>query len=705
MAILEKLRVKAGLLVAMVIGLSLLAFVLSDFLDSGGSLFNRSKFEIAEVSGKSVPYTDYESKVKELEDIQKLQSGQESMDEATMDQIRNVTWDNMIQDMLLEKQYAKLGIDVSKEELRDMIMGENPHPAIAQLFTDPQTGVFNRQSFNAFMQRINSEEEPSAEKNYYLYIENEIYRQRKNAKYLNLIRKGFYATSFEAAKKQEESSRSVDLNYIVQNFNILSDSAITVTEKDINKYYKENINLFKQKESRDIKYVTFEVTPSPADFKAAEQWINDIKPDFEKAEDISQFVNLESDVPFDQKNYGQGQLPDTLNDMLFNAAAGSTFGPYFTDNSFRISRLAAIHHLPDSVKARHILLRATQSNSQKLYKTADSIANLVKGGADFATLAMMYSSDGSAQAGGDLGWFKEGAMVKPFNDSCFLGKKGEIKIVPTQYGLHIIQILDQSKPNKQVQVGTLVKKVVPSEETDHKYYVKANEFAGKNNTYEKFNKSIETGNLLNNAQTALNVAPMDKKVNDLESARALVTWANKAEEKDVSTVFKFGSKYVVAALVKVREEGNTPLADINADIENRVKQQKKAETLVTRIEAKKATAKTLEELGKELGLQVEPVSGLRFTSSSIGSAGIEPNVVAAAMSLDKGIISNPIIGENGVYVLSVNNITIPAEANSQSTIAVAKNYIERNYAARANYYAYEAIKELAKIKDNRREFY
>ena len=182
MAILEKLRVRAGLLLAIVIGLSLLAFVLSDFLDSGGSLFTRSKYEIAEVSGKSVPYTDYETKVKELENIQKMQSGQMSLDEATMDQIRTVTWENMIQDMLLEKQYDKLGIDVSQDELRDLIMGENPHPAIAQLFTDPQTGIFNRQTFNAFMQRIKSEEEASEEKTYYLFIENEIYQAAQECK-------------------------------------------------------------------------------------------------------------------------------------------------------------------------------------------------------------------------------------------------------------------------------------------------------------------------------------------------------------------------------------------------------------------------------------------------------------------------------------------------------------------------------------------
>jgi peptidyl-prolyl cis-trans isomerase D len=573
MAILEKLRVRAGFLLAVVIGLALLAFVLSDFLNSGGSLFTRSKYEIAEISGKSVPYTEYEKKVKELEEMQKLQSGQTSLDEETMDQIRTATWENMIKDMLLEKQYDKLGIDVSPEELGDIITGENPHPAIAQLFTDPQTGIFNRQSFNAFMQRVRADEEDSPEKSYYLFLEKEIERQRKNIKYLNLIRKGLYATTFEADRQQDETSRTADLNFIVKHFISVSDSAIKVTSQDLEKYYDENKNLFKQKESRDVRYVYFEVVPSEADYKAAEQWINGIKADFENAEDMIQFVTLESDISFDAKNYGSGELDDTLNAVLFNAQKGTSFGPYFTNNSYRISRLAAVNYLPDSVKARHILLQPTQANAQTITKMADSIAQLVKTGEDFNMLAMMYSTDRSnAQTGGDLGWFNDGDMVKAFNDTCFFGKKGDVKQVYTEYGIHIVQIMDQSRPSRQVQIASLVKNVIASEATDHDYYLKANEFAGKYNTYAEFMKAIETEGIA--SETAMNLAPMDKKVNDLQSPRQLVTWAYKAEENDISQVFDFGNRYLVAAVEKVREDGPAPFVDVKADIENRVKQQK-----------------------------------------------------------------------------------------------------------------------------------
>ncbi len=703
MAILEKLRVKAGLLLAIVIGLALFAFILSDFLDSGGSLFNRSKYEIAEVSGKSVPYNDFDKRVKDFEEFQKLQTQQMSLDEETMDQIRSYTWENMIQDLLLDKQFEKLGLDVSEEELKSIIMGETPHPAFARFFTDQQTGVFNRQAFGSFLQKIANDEELTDDKKFYLFIENEIIRQRKYVKYLNLLRSGLYATTFEAERQQKETARSVDANFIVKNFNTLSDS-VQVTDKDIKKYYEEHKKLYEQEESRDLAYVYFEVTPSQSDYKNAEAWINDIKADFEKSDDPIQFVNMESDVVFDTKRYSAGNLPDSLDNFLFNAPVGTSYGPYFSNNSYKIARLATVAYLPDSVKARHILLRPTRS-IEETQKTADSLASLIRKGANFGALAMLHSSDGSAQTGGDLGWFKDGEMITPFSDSCFKAKIGDVFVVTTQVGIHVVELLDRSTPAKQVQVATLVKNVVVSEETDHNIYVKANEFAGENNTFEKFIKAIETEKLNNSFMRAMNVNPMDKQLNDMRNARPLVIWAYKAEENEVSTVQKIENKYVIAAVEKVREKGTIDLKDIRADIENRVKQQKKAEILVEQFKSKSASAKTLEDLASQMNLAVEPVSGVKFVSTSFGNAGIEPKIVAAATSLEKGKLSAPIIGENGVYVLVVVNITTPSEAENNTSLDLSREYVKRNIAARTNYFALDAIKKLADIKDNRREFF
>lgn len=704
MAILEKLRVKAGMLVAIVIGLALLAFVLSDLLDSGGSLFTRSKYEIAEVFGKSIPYTDYENRVKQLEQIQKLQTGQMNLDQEVMDQLRTAAWNNMIQDLLMEKQYDKLGIEVSQEELSNLIMGPEPHPYIAQLFTNPQTGIFNRQAFVMFMQQIESVDEMIDEKVYYLFIENQIFRERKYNKYMNIIRQGLYATGLEASVRSERESKSVDADYLVRNFSTVPDTAVTITDKDIKLYYNDHKNNYRQEESRDIRYVYYEVIPSQSDYKDAEDWINEIKEDFESAEDIEQFVTMESDVPYDATNYSYGELPDTLNDFMFEAETGATFGPYFEGDAYKISRLAQINYLPDSVRARHILLQVTQNNVNTIFELADSLKNMIEEGADFETLAMTNSMDNSAQNGGDLGWFREGDMVKSFSDSCFFADKGDVKIVASEFGLHVVEILDQSRPIKKVQVGTLVKNVEPSEETDQYYYIQANEFAGINNTHKEFTQAVESGSLTGQLRAASNLGPMDKNIPGIPGARQLVSWAYQAELHDISNVYKIDNKYVVATVEKIRNEGYIPLEDIRLEIENEVRKQKKAEFLVAQLADKIRNSGSLESLANNLGLQVQSVTQLNYYSNTFGNAGIEPGLVAAALTLEQGRLSEPIVGENGVFVLEVQNFTGNV-SESQQQVDQVRRYIEQDYSILTTYYAYDALKEVADVEDNRREFF
>jgi len=701
MAILEKLRTKAGLLLAIVIGMALLAFVLSDLLDSGGSLFNRSKYEIAEVSGKSIPYDDYDARANQLETIQKLQTGQLSLSEEEIDQVRQAAWSNMIQDLLLEKQYEKIGVTVSNEELADLITGANPHPYVAQIFSDPTTGVFNRQAFALFMQRIESTDEMTDEKNYYLFLENQILRETKYRKYISLLNQGLYATSKEAEHMRAYQGKTVDLDYIAGNFNTISDSLINITRKDVKDYYKRNINNYKQEESRDIRFAYFEVVPSEDDYLYAEEQINELKEDFATAENIELFVNQESDISYDAMNYSDGQLSDTLNDFMFSANVGDIFGPYFMDDSYRLSRLAKISYLPDSARARHILLQVTQSNQGTLLEMADSLKNLIREGVSFDLLAMTNSMDNSAQSGGDLGWFSEGEMVQAFNDSVFLGRKGDLKTVVTEYGVHIVEITDQSKPVKKVQVGTVVQNVEPSDKTDQIYYTQANEFAGVNNTFDEFVAVVADTAFDGEVQVVPNLAPMDKSVAGVESAREMVIWAYGAEAGDVSNVFKLDNKYVVATVEKVREKGFIQMEDIMAELENEVMKEKKAGLLSDKMaEAASGTA-SLESIASALGFQVQSVTGISYDSSTFGNAGVEPAAVGAALALETNVISAPVTGENGVYLIEVNNTNEVTLGEQELT----RSYLESNYGALADYYAYEALEKLAGVVDNRREFF
>jgi peptidyl-prolyl cis-trans isomerase D len=705
MAILEKLRVRAGLLLAIIIGLALFAFVLSDFLDSGGTLFSSSKHEIAEIAGRSIPYTDFEEQVKKLEKFQQIRTGQLSFDENIMDRFRNAIWENIVQDVILEKEYKKTGIDVSVDELKELFLGENPHYLVMQYLGDPQTGTLNRQGLAQFINSLQEIDE-SDEKTYYQFVENEVYRSKRFEKYLTLLRKSIIATTLEAKHHFIDMNSSVDFEFIVKPFTSISDSAVSVSKSDLEKYYKEHKNKYKQEESRDIRYLYFEVIPSKEDFQEAEEYIIKSKDEFAKAEDTKQYVNLNSTAPFDDKYYAYGELPDTMNEIMFKSELGTVIGPYFEDNAYKLAKLAAIKYLPDSVRARHILLQATQNNASQIWQMADSLKELISKGADFAELAKKYSADkGSAMDGGNLNWFKEGDMVKPFSDSCFFGKKGDIKIVPTQYGLHIIQITDQSKPVKKVQVGILERKVVPSNTTDQVYYSKAYEFAGMNNTYEKFNKAIEQQNLNIYVRQAKGIKPLDREIAGLESPRQLIKWAYKADEKDISSqVLKFGDKYVIGVLDKIHEEGYIPLNEIKEEIEHEVRKEKKAEKIIAEINSKLSQGITIEQLADKLNLQIITAPGIRLSYPSLPEIGSEPIIIASAFQLEKNVISQPLTGNSGVFVIMVTNVNTPGEVTPEM-LNREKMYINRNYAARVNYTAYDALKKMVRIKDNRREFY
>jgi peptidyl-prolyl cis-trans isomerase D len=705
MAILEKLRMRAGTLLAIIIGLALFAFVLSDFLDSGGSLLSRQKNEIAQIAGKSIPYTEFETQVKKLEQFQQIRTGQNNFNEDIQDRFRMAVWENMVRDMVMEKEYKKDGIDVSEEELKELFYGENPHQLVMQYFGDPQTGTLNRQAIAQFIQQVQEMPEGD-EKTYYSFIENEVYRSRKFEKYILLLNKGFNATSLEARKRNYDNNTSVDFDFIVSPFSAVVDSAIAVTDADLKKYFNLHKNNFKQKEARDIRYLYFEIIPSKEDYKEAEDYISKNKEEFARDEDTRQFVNLNSSEPFDDKNYKDGELPDTLNDIMFRSEVGTMAGPYFEDNTYKLAKLAAINYLPDSVKARHILLQANQNNAARVFQMADSLKDVIIKGGDFAALARTYSADkASAVEGGDLKWFKEGDMVKPFSDSCFFGKTGDIKVVPTQYGIHIIEITGQSKPQKRVQVGILARKVNASDATDQVYYSKANEFAGVNNTFEKFNKAVEEQKLNVYVKPAIGLQPLDREIPGLENARLLVKWAYKADEKDVSAqVLKLGNKYVIGVLDKINNEGFAPIESVKAEIEHEVRKEKKAEQIAADIKAKLTSGKTLENLAAELNLPVRTATGIRVTYPVLPEVGSEPAIAASAEQLEKNVVSQPITGNNGIYVISVTNISKAADATAE-IIEREKMYADRNYAARVNYTAYDALKNINKIKDNRREFY
>lgn len=703
MATLQKIRNRAGLLIAVVIGLALLAFVLGDMFNSGQSLFSNSQYEIAEIAGKSIAYRDYLKRVDNMVSIYEFTLGRTSLDEEMMDNIRDDIWEKMVQDFVMQKDYKELGISISGDELFEMFQGSNPHPLIRQIFTDPETGTLNRTQLFRFLQQT-QEDANSEEKMFRIYLEDEIYRFTIFNKYNNLIKKGLNVTSLEAKKQINWSNKRFNFDYIVLPFNTVSDSAISVSEKDITNYYMLHKSDYEQDEARDIRYVYFEVVPSEDDYKEAEHWINEIETEFREAKETKQFINFQSDVPYNDKNYSYDSIPELFRENLFNEELGTVYGPYFENESYKLAKLAAVNYLPDSVRARHIFLQVDQQNARQMFALADSLENLLKNGADFVELAKNNSDDPSAEKGGDMGWFTENDMasLKSLSDSCFFGKPGDIIMATSPLGIHIVEVLRHSIKMKKVQVGVLVRKVEASEATDRLYHSKASEFAGLNNTYDKFNKAVEEQNLM--AWTARDLTRLEKDISGLETPRSLVKWTYSASEYAVSPVFKFDNKYVVAVIDEVREKGYAPLEDIRAEIEIEVKKEKKAQHIVSDLKSKLNGIKSLEELAGDLNTNVQTATNVNFISRSFGTAGVEPNVIATAYSINADIISDPVIGNNGVYVVTPTIINEPEETD-EADIVRERKFMERNFGARVYFSAYEVMKEKAEIEDLRSDFF
>lgn len=687
-------------MIAIIIGLALLAFILGDFLKKGPKS-SSSEYELAEIAGTSIPYQLYQQKVEELTENTKRNSGNENVDEATMDMIREQAWEAIVREFVMEKEFDKLGLGVSPDELFDIVQGNNIHPQVQQIpiFKNQETGQFDRALVIRFLKNLDADESGVARSSW-LAFEEALAQTQVMDKYNNLVKKGLYITKNQAVAELNEKNVKANVKYVVEKYATISDSAVSVSDSEMKAYYEENKSKFNQDALREVEYVFFQVLPSKEDYAAADKWVNEIKPEFETTEDDIQYVNLNSDVQFVDKYYKQGELSEQLDTNLFNSEVGTIYGPYFEEGSYKLAKLSKVKMLPDSVKARHILIRPNQQTGDysKAKATIDSLKTLVENGADFGELAMKYGTDGTAAEGGDLGWFKREDMVHPFNDSCFFAKVGDIKVAVTQFGVHLIKVEEKAPEVKKVRIAIVERVVEPSQKTYDSYYGKASEFAGLNSTYDKFDKAVNEQGL---AKRVASVKETDKNIAGLESPREIIRWAyNKANKGDISDVFELGDKFVVAALVDVKEKGIAPMEQIKEDIEKEVIKEKKAKIIIDKFNAAVGSSKSIEAAATALGLNVETADNVTLSAVSMPGVGIEPKLIASVLGNEKEKLSAPIQGNNGVYLIYV----ISKTENTETDFSKERERLATGVQSRVDYEVYDALKKAAEIKDYRIKF-
>lgn len=705
MATLQNIRNRGSLMIAIVIGLALGAFILGDMLNSGSNLMKPSQMKIAEIDGESVQYPDFQKRVEELSEIYKMNSQQAQIDENTWEQIREQVWQGYLQENIMGKATENLGITVSAEELFDLVQGANPHPIIQQLFRNQQTGEVDKSMIIQFLKSLETNA-TAQQKSYWLYVENQIRQDKISSKYTSLVSKGLYVTSDEAKKSLEAKNKSANIQYVVLNYSSLADADVPVSDSELKAYFSKHEDEYKQDKTRKIEYITFEVLPSAADNAATQKWVADSKQDFATVTDNAQYINVNSDTRFDPNFYKKEELPAAIGEWAFSAQPGDFYGPYFENNEYKLAKLDQFKMLPDSVQASHILINPqTVGSVEKAQALVDSLKRNIELGGNFAEVAMKYSEDpGSKLKGGDLGWFKRRQMVPEFEEAAFSGEVNKLYVVATRFGFHLIKPTQKGKETNQVRVAILSRKVEPSTETYQKIYGETSKFASENQSYADFQKSIVDQKLDKKVAT---LKESDREVTGLEQSRALVRAAFAAEEGNImvnneeSPIFEFGNKFVIGAMTQATEEGPSSFEEAKIRVELAVRKEKKAKMLAEKLQNAAAGQSDLSSVASKLSTDVKDASGVNFTTFSIPAVGFEPAVIGTVCNISEGKISAPIEGNNGVYMAKVTSFS----TNADNDVKGEKLRLAQSVGYRAGSQVFESLKKLATIEDKRAKFY
>ncbi len=707
MATLQTIRNRGGLLVSIVIGLALISFIVGDALSSGANIFNGKKNQVGEIAGESISIVDFQNLVGNNEEIVKMMNGVSALNEEQQTMLRNSTWQQLVMEKLMETEYEELGLSVNGDELYDILLGDNMSPVIRQFAVDPNTGAVDKERAKLIIKQFIDAPADTPQKAFWLNMEKESTNNRKLMKYNALLAKSLFTTDEQAKENTTANATKSDISYIVKNYSTIDDSTISVSNSEIKDYYNKNQKRFQQEEARKIVYVNFDIEAAGDDYIETQKAVSDLMKEFEETNDPIDFVNLSSDQKADYSYYKKEDIAnDSLADFLLNNRS-AVYGPYLENNAYKISRIASVRMLPDSVRARHILIAPQNNNYQQAKTIADSLADMLRKGADFEQLARENSVDqNSAVNGGDLGWFNQKAMIQPFSDSVFFAKKNDIKVVLTQYGAHIVQVTDQAKPVEKVQIATVEKEVIPSAKTTNKIYNDARNFALNVTNLEDFNKKIEETSLTKRLAT---VDKNAKTIAGMDNAREMIRRIYMAEAPglvsttDGSIIFENGNKYTIAVLTDIEQEGVTPYNNVAGTIKQILIQKKKAEQLKKELVAAQNGSESLLSVAQKVGAEVKEANEISFTSFQIPGAGIEPKVIAAASVIEQGKMSAPIEGNQGVYVILVNNRT--TEEVTPETIAQTKASLQQANMYRSNYQALQAILKNGNVIDERYKFY
>ena len=710
MQIIQNIREKGAAIIIIVIAISLIGFILMDSKPgSNTSLFGGNSTNVGKINGRAIELNDFNRRVTQEENNQAAQTGQQPSGAAVL-RIREQVWNQIVAEEVFYKEADKLGINLSSKELAAILMSsDQQNPFMKERgMIDPTTGKLDEMKAREVLNNIKKFKGDQR-----LSVDAQILEPLKlstaAAKYGGLISAAAYYPTWMQEKDMADAKAFSTISYVAVGYNEISDSAVNVKDEDINNYVAKHKDLFKQEAGRTISYLTFSQLPSAADSAKALQTITELKAPFAADSNTKAFVARNtSAVDFADEYLPLSKIQSQVKDTVVKQQIGIVSGPYLDGKNYTLAKIIGTKQLPDSVKARHILIGVNDPQTGKPIRTdsvakklADSILAALKSGADFGALALKFSSDGSSAKGGDLGTFGYGAMVAEFNDFTFNKSVGEKAVVKTQFGYHIIDILAQSNFKPAYKIAFLAKPILSSDETINAASLASSKAAAQKNAKSLNDYAAKNGLSLVEFPTTLK--ENDFTVGSMQDARSLVRWSFEAKQGDVSEPIVIGDDFVVATVNKIYKEGTQDAATARVGAEAIVRNRKKAE-LIT---AKLGATPTLETAAAAYNKQVLSAgadSTITMAGRIINGIGAEPKVIGAAFNKEYTTkASLPIIGTSGVYLVKVLGVQQKAEPSANEKAAQTTARFAAIRQQTNNWF--EALRKQADIKDTRAKFF
>lgn len=696
MAVLQTLRTKFGLAISIIVALGLLSFIIDPGQIQSAVQSMSSKYDVGEINGKSISYTDFQADVERYTTLNELMTGKSASSEEEQVNIRNTAWQSLIDKYLLVKEAKAAGINVGEAEMIDLTTGNNPSPVLLQnaMFVD-ESGNFSPSQLVEFVKNIDSDTSGNL-KLYWNFLQNTIYTQQFYQKYGALFNNSSVQNALMLKNAIAENNETADVDFVMVPLAYTLDSTIVVSDDEIKNYYKSHKDFFKQKASRDIEYVVFEVVPSDKDIAETNDRMTSLYDEFASTDNMKAFLLKNSERQLSSYWYKEGELNSInseLNGFVFSNAEGAS--PIFSSgNTFYAARVMDSAMKSDSVYVKHMLFA-----SDDAAHLADSLINVVNKD-NFSSIAAVYSADQQTMADGEfgaIGWMTQNYMIPGF-ESVIDAQAGKPFVLNTTYGTHIVLVTEKTAPVAKKQVAIFEKTSVPSNETYNSFYAKANNFAtAANGSYENYKAAVDSMGVYSHPLSR--VSEGTTNYGAIDNAKEVTRWIFDNKKGKVSNIITVNQNFFFIATVKdIHAEGFATLNEVSSAISQQLYQEKLSAKMAENVAEKIKGLSSMEAIADALGATVSSQSGVTF--SSYGSSSLDPQFLGAIASAPLNKISAPVAGNIGVYVFQVKG----RDNGSFYTEDDAASY----EAQKAQYKSQQILPVMmddADVKDNRARFF